>query len=134
MDIKLLVPNIDAKTMLSFSTLHKLYYFINDLLFQDHVNPVSTVLRSSDEMDELSQNDFVIMTATQTLSSVLLLLMLLAVVVVVVVAAAAAAAAYCSGSSSSISSSSSSSRNSSSISSRLIESVFSENTVCDLDL
>ena len=38
MDIKLPVSIIDAKTMLSFSTLHKLYhknYLINGLLFSE---------------------------------------------------------------------------------------------------
>jgi len=39
-DIKLPVPIIDAKTVLSFSILHKLHsktYCISDLLFQDHI-------------------------------------------------------------------------------------------------
>ena len=37
MDIKLHVFITDAKTMLSFSTLHKLHYFIDGLLFQKHI-------------------------------------------------------------------------------------------------
>jgi len=41
-DINLPVPITDAKIMLSFSTLHKLYYitknyFISSLLLQDHI-------------------------------------------------------------------------------------------------
>ena len=39
MNIKLPVPITDAKTMLSFSILHyrRKNYFINGLLFRDHV-------------------------------------------------------------------------------------------------